>query len=167
MPQPPLPTVFVLIHLVLNPAFSEHKSTQCPRSNLPPKLPLAAMDPQQNYTAPFESYSFTASASSSSQPAGFKPADSDIDHFFDFDAYSSPFLGVPDMHTDNSNNATPFAMPFEDLNMGYFATPQATPSAMPNGDSNNVSSMQKGHSIPASSESQGLNMGPCGSAEVG
>lgn len=125
------------------------------------------MDPQQNYTAPYESYSFTASASSSSQPAGFKPADSDMDHFFDFDAYSSPFLSVPDTHTDSSNNATPLAIPFGDLNMGYSASPQATPSTMPNGDFNNVSSMQKDHSIPASSESQGLNMGPCGSAEAG
>lgn len=125
------------------------------------------MDPQQNYTAPFESYSFTASASSSQQPAGFKPADPSMDLFFDFDAYSSPFLSVPDTHTDNSNNATPYAMPNGDLNMGYSATPQATPSTMPNGDFNNVSSMQKGHSIPASSESQGLNMGSCGSAEAG
>jgi len=125
------------------------------------------MDPQQNYTAPFESYSFTASASSSSQPAGFKPADSSMDLFFDFNAYSSPSLSVPDTHTDNSNNATPFAMPNGDLNMGYPAMPQATPSAMLNGDSNNVSSMRKGHSIPASSESQGLDMGPRGSAGAG
>lgn len=85
-----------------------------------------------------------------------------MDLCFDFDAYSSPFLGIPDTHTENFENyATPSAMSFGESHLGSSSTSQATPSTIPNEEPNNASSMQRGHSTLAASELQGGDVGHC------